>query len=205
MNNISEFTIIEYGSNGKQANTTWRWLPRDPRAQHLYADGALTDDLRKEFEEIANRAQLWLRESDRTAFDEEVEGSRRATPEEALTILDGWVFMGRVDSGIYPFPDQDAPDYWAAHAHQTVDGVKVVSQEESALSAAQIEAQAEYDALTNPEYLAVIAEAGKRYDEKATRYKKLGWDDADIEAEFGPRPEAPKAPATPKRAKGHKH
>ena len=32
-----------------------------------------------------------------------------------------------------------------------------------------------------------IVDARKAYDEQAARYKKLGWSDADIIAQFGPR------------------
>lgn len=67
-------------------------------------------------------------------------------------------------------------------------GVKIVDRStyENALVDAATQATAVDKSAAAKRSLAAI----EAYDAKAARYRKLGWDDADIEAEFGPNPKA---------------
>lgn len=183
---LSEFTLDHYGDNGRVDSTTWRWIPSDDRAQKLYADGALPDDLHDAFMSEAKRANIWLLGTE--VHYTEVEGSVPATFEEKLVVLDGWIWVNRSGTSLFNLPEQGSADYWAGHKHEAT--AKLISQDEHAATVKEINDKIR-NSEPSDEYIAHMTELAHVYDVKAKRYKKLGWDDADIEAEFGPRPQIP--------------
>lgn len=180
---ISEFTITTYGSNGSFDYAIWRWMPHDGRSQPLAAGGFLPADVAAAFDDAVNRASIWLL-GDEVYFDE-VDGGTSATVEQKAQILDGFLWIGGGGT-LYPAADPDSPDYWARQTVPMPDGVKVVSHD------AWLKIQeAPIVPASSPEFDAVISQAQSDYDHRAKRYRKLGWDDADMEAEFGKRPVNP--------------
>lgn len=191
---VSEFTTTVFGwkgSNGSREDTTWRWLPHDPRAQHLYRDGGLPSSIAEQFLQSVESASIWIAEQNTVVFSE-VEGSRLATIDERVDVLDGWLWVSRNLHGdpIFEAVEESTDAWWAGHRRDLRPGFTLLN--ESAWTARFDKRNAAFAARgPSSTVLEIVASRQAEWDAKALRYKKLGWDDDDVTAEFGPRPEVP--------------
>lgn len=190
MNIISEFNVSRYTSNLGVETDTWRWMPHDYRAQPLYRSGFLAQhapEVAADFETQVRSAYLWLVGSE--VHYEQVDDAIVASVEQKIEILDGFVWLGSASFRVPPI-DHGAPGFWERHETHDDDHDWVSETEFLAVLDGALEYRSAVDAEGVAEHTATLA---AEYDAKAARYRKIGWDDADIEAEFGPHPE-PKTP-----------
>lgn len=199
MNLSSEFTIDLWADDLTEEHTTWRWLPHDPRAQHLYRDGALPDDVKADFEAQCDNASVYIGADGASIYYEpqytmvatseddptqvQVETTRPATADEKRLILDGFLWVSRGGS-ISTLPEQDTPEWWAGHLHPT--DKKLITEAEFHVLVDARDKQHAADVEVARQ--ASLVAAGAAWDARLARYVKLGWDEADVVAEFGPRP-----------------
>lgn len=197
-NLASEFTITRYTTALGIDTSIWRWLPHDPRAQKLYGTGFLkthAPDVAEDFAAQCANASVWLDDATNSVYFDVASAPagaviRAATLEEKLVILDGFFWCGGSSTVAGATSGEDvhavSSPYWDHANKQPPAGETWVSEgafyvilAKSLDYAAAVKAEREREAL----------EARRsHYDEKATRYKKLGWSDDDITAEFGARP-----------------
>lgn len=195
---LSEFTVYRWASNLGVESSVWRWLPHDERSQPLYRLGHLPDDIKVEFEQAVERAQVFLVGTD-VYFTEEP-GSVPATVDQKVEILDGFFWVGGASSVRTPPTDWSEPSYWAHHEHELPEGVSWISEDEWNEAVAKL--KAEQDAQHAAGMAAHWKALGEQWDAKADRYQKLGWTMEDVVAEFGPRPSRPASKDEPKKDNG---